>query len=109
MHTRKLPTVRGGDQRSPSAVRKIFSEYFKLGKGNGTCPLLNAAFLNGEDEYSARLYYGIAFPVAEPTCSAGDDASNGSMDEAAGVNGGLNEDRVWATRHRWETLSLLHN
>jgi hypothetical protein len=68
-----------------------------------TCPAFDTAFFDAEDEDSTALDHTSALSVVETTRDAWNDALPRGMDEAEGIDGGLNvadEWRyVWVARH----------
>ena len=68
-----------------------------------TCPAFDTAFFDAEDKDSAALDHTSALSVVETPRDAWNDALPGGMDEAEGIDGGLNvsDERrnVWVARH----------
>ena len=103
--TKKFPTMREGDQRSPSGLhtlREPLCFYAEICE-KITRPAFDAAFLDAEDKDGAAFDHTSTFGVVEAACDAGNDALPRSMDEAESIDSGLNvaDDwwYVWVARH----------
>ena len=107
--TKTFPTMREGDQRSPS-LREPLWFYAEI-CDRLTGPAFDAAFLDAEDRDGAALNHTSTFGVVEAACDVGNDAPPCSMDEAESIGSGLNVADEW--RYVWVagrlSLRLLDN